>query len=469
MVSMAKVVADLHLHSKYSRAVSQEMNLITLDKWARLKGINLVGSADFTHPLWFRELQANLLEVNSGIFKLKGSSFPNPVYFLISGEISSIYIQNNQPRRIHNLLLMPSLEIAKKVNQKLQDQGANLLSDGRPITGLSSQQLCELVWSIDKNVLVIPAHCWTPWYSLYGSKSGFDSIEECYGQFAQNIYGVETGLSSNPEMNWRIPELDRLSILSFSDAHSPAKLGREATVFQLKDNFSFNDLSEAIQNTQKTESLKSKKSSLSDNLDLSDKSPTFNFSENKILYTIEFYPEEGKYHYTGHRLCGISQSPDETNKKGTICPVCGKCLTVGVMHRVQQLAKNRLIKTVKKENSSQLAVYYNQDNPRRPPYIMLVPLMEIIAEAKESNPASRKVRETFFSLTSRFPEFDWLTKLPLKEISLSAGDKISQGIQKVRQGDIFIQPGFDGVFGTVKIWQKNQEKTTIEKEQMSLF
>jgi PHP family Zn ribbon phosphoesterase len=315
MVSMAKVVADLHLHSKYSRAVSQEMNLITLDKWARLKGINLVGSADFTHPLWFRELQANLLEVNSGIFKLKGSSFPNPVYFLISGEISSIYIQNNQPRRIHNLLLMPSLEIAKKVNQKLQDQGANLLSDGRPITGLSSQQLCELVWSIDKNVLVIPAHCWTPWYSLYGSKSGFDSIEECYGQFAQNIYGVETGLSSNPEMNWRIPELDRLSILSFSDAHSPAKLGREATVFQLKDNFSFNDLSEAIQNTQKTESLKSKKSSLSDNLDLSDKSPTFNFSENKILYTIEFYPEEGKYHYTGHRLCGISQSPDETNKK----------------------------------------------------------------------------------------------------------------------------------------------------------
>jgi len=288
------------------------------------------------------------------------------------------------------------------------------------MTGLSSIELCDLVFSISKDCLIIPAHVWTPWYSLYGSRSGFDSIKECFGQFADKIYAVETGLSSDPAMNWRIEELDKRSIVSFSDAHSPKKLGREVTVFEMEEQFGYQDIKKAIQ-------------------------------EQKIAYTIEFYPEEGKYHYTGHRNCEVKHSPEETKKLGSICPVCGKQLTVGVMHRVEKLAKR--------------PADYQPKN--RPPYKMLVPLMEILSEALGAGVSSQIVETEYNRLTERFKsEFDVLLKTDSLEIAKIAGEKVAQGIKKVREGEIVVDPGYDGVFGTVKIWG---EKEKEEKKQMSLF
>jgi len=260
-----EVIADLHIHSKYSRAVSQQMVIPEIASWAAKKGIKLVGTGDWTHPLWLRELKENLIDNGEGVYKSKTED----VYFLLSTEISSIYTQDGKPHRIHNLVLAPSFSVVEEINNRLRGRGVNLFSDGRPITGLSSIELCGIVFSVSKDCLVIPAHIWTPWYSLYGSNSGFDSLKECFGEFADQIYAIETGLSSDPAMNWRIEELDNRSIVSFSDAHSPQKLGREATVFEMeeKKTLEYEDIRRAIK-------------------------------EQKISYTIEFYPEEGKYHYT---------------------------------------------------------------------------------------------------------------------------------------------------------------------------
>ena len=301
-------VADLHLHSKYSRAVSPNMVLPQMALWAKKKGINILSTGDWTHPLWFREIKDQLVEGEQGLFKLKNSDDKSKdLQFLLSVEISSIYSQGGRGHRIHNLVFSPSFETAEKINKELVKRGGNLASDGRPIIGLSSIQLLELIRSIDENVLLIPCHAWTPWFSLYGSNSGFDSIEEAFGNYAKYIYGVETGLSSDPFMNWQISELKNRSILSFSDAHSLMKMGREATVFVPKDDppvggsndngkITFNDIVSAI---KKEEAAKF-----------------------KIGYTIEFYPEEGKYHYNGHRNCQVVQTPQETKEKGKICPVC---------------------------------------------------------------------------------------------------------------------------------------------------
>lgn len=415
-----EIIADLHLHSRFSRAVSQQMVLPEIAKWAARKGINLVGTSDWTHPLWFRELKEKLEEVKEGIYQLKDKS--SQVFFLLSTEISSIYSQGGQSHRIHNLIFAPNLAVVEEINNKLRSYGVNLLSDGRPITGLSSQQICELVFSIDKNCLVIPAHAWTPWYSLYGSNSGFDSLKECFGEFTEQIKAIETGLSSNPAMNWRIAELDGRSIVSFSDAHSPQKLGREATIFDLEVNFNYQQFKEAV------------------------------VSE-KIVSTIEFYPEEGKYHWTGHRVCQVKQSPEQTKKLGSICPVCGRKLTIGVMHRVEQLATRPA----------------DFQPEKRPSYKMLVPLMEILAEVKNSGVSSQNVQDEYLRLTTEFgSEFNFLLKTSLEEIKKAGGERLAEGIDKVRKGDIFIDPGYDGVFGAVKIWSVEEEKSEA-KEQMSLF
>ena len=310
-------VADLHLHSKYSRAVSKDMVLPTMAFWARKKGINILSTGDWTHPLWFREIKQQLEEKGQGLFKLKeeDSKLEKEVLFLLSVEIASIYSQGGRVHRIHNLVFSPSFETSEKINRELVKRGANLTSDGRPMLGLSSIQLLEVVKSIDSNALLIPCHAWTPWFSLYGSNSGFDSIEEAFGEHASDIVAIETGLSSDPYMNWQIKELENRTILSFSDAHSPMKMGREATVFVPKDSDSkitYNDIVAAIKK---------------------EKDAKF-----KIGYTIEFYPEEGKYHYNGHRNCQVVQTPKETKEKGTICPSCKRPLTVGVMHRVEELA-----------------------------------------------------------------------------------------------------------------------------------
>ena len=415
-----EIIADLHLHSRFSRAVSQQMVLPEIAKWAARKGINLVGTGDWTHPLWFRELKEKLEEAKEGIYRLKESS--SQVFFLLSTEISSIYSQGGQSHRIHNLIFAPNLAVVEEINNKLRSYGVNLLSDGRPITGLSSQQICELVFSTDKNCLVIPAHAWTPWYSLYGSNSGFDSLKECFGEFADQVKAIETGLSSDPGMNWRIAELDNRSLVSFSDAHSPQKLGREATLFDLEANFNYQQFKEAVANE-------------------------------KIVSTIEFYPEEGKYHWTGHRSCQVKQSPEQTKKLGSICSVCGRKLTIGVMHRVEQLATRPA----------------DFQPEKRPSYKMLVPLVEILAEVKNSSVSSQNVENEYLRLTTEFgSEFNFLLETSLEEIKKAGGERLAEGIDKVRRGDIFIDPGYDGIFGKVKIWPVETEKNEA-KEQMSLF
>jgi uncharacterized protein (TIGR00375 family) len=429
-----EVIADLHLHSKYSRAVSPQMTVPQIALWAAKKGIDLVGTGDFTHPLWLRELKENLKEVEQGVFGLKDSS--SPTLFLLSVEIASIYSQNGHSHRIHNVVLAPSLAVVEEINTKLRNRGVNLFSDGRPITGLSSLQICDLVFSVSSECLLIPAHIWTPWYSLYGANSGFDSLKECFGDFSSQILAVETGLSSDPAMNWRVAELDQKSIVSFSDAHSPAKLGREATVFDLNKDKKINypALKEAL-------------------------------TKQDIAYTIEFYPEEGKYHWTGHRDCHIKQSPEQTVKMGTICPVCGKKLTVGVMHRVEQLSSRSVEEVVGEKD------HLIKSKSGRPPYFMIVPLLEVLAEATGSSSSSQTVISLYEQMITKFgSEMEILLKTPIEFLSQSFGERTGQAIERVRQGQIFVDPGFDGVFGTVKIWGQEEEKEKTEKkEQMALF
>ncbi len=439
------------------------MVLPQISRWAWQKGIGLVATGDWTHPLWLREIKANLEEVAEGLYGLKagdaaGNEFSQIVtrrpLFVLSTEISSIYSQNGKGHRIHNVVLSPSIETAEKINQELTKRGVNLISDGRPITGIPASDLVKIILSVDEKALIIPAHIWTPWFSLYGSESGFDSLNECFGEQAKDIYAVETGLSSDPAMNWRIKELDTRSIISCSDAHSGPKLGREATVFELDDKkaLSYEEIRRAIM-------------------------------EEKIAYTLEFYPEEGKYHYTGHRTCGIKQSPLETKKLGETCPVCGRHLTIGVMHRVEQLATRDISNqelVISNDKSGVKWISYD----KRPPYAMLVPLQEILAEAMGGLPASQKIQNEYQKLTNlrqnlSLPgltgEFGVLLEMPLEEIARVSGEKIAEGIKRVRSGEIVVDPGYDGVFGVVKIWG-NEKSSSVssdgiskDKEQMRLF
>ncbi|OGG07042.1 hypothetical protein A2777_04200 [Candidatus Gottesmanbacteria bacterium RIFCSPHIGHO2_01_FULL_40_15] len=456
-----KIISDLQLHSKYARAVSKDMVIPKIWEWAKIKGINLIATGDWTHPLWLREIKSHTEETGSGLLKLKntgngqGSTGPQ---FLLETEVSCIYSQGGKLRRIHILIWVPTISSAEKINKKLMSMGANLMSDGRPIMGLTSKQIADTALSIDPKSLIIPAHIWTPWFSLFGSQSGFDSIEECFGDYARYIYGVETGLSSNPLMNWRIKELDSRSIVSFSDAHSGPKLGREATVFEVSE-LTFDNIRRAIMEPFQKAQGSSKKSEL---------------SKNRIDYTIEFYPEEGKYHYTGHRNCNIKQTPEETKNKGTICPVCGRKLTVGVMHRVEQLSgrKEEILKINFKEiEGIRPKIYFSESFKERPPYMMLVPLHEILAQAIGGLPTSKNIQNEYKKLTDFFNcEFNVTLSADTKDIARISGEKTAEAIYKVRQGDIYVDPGYDGVFGKVKIWheKKTQEKSD-KKDQMSLF
>lgn len=440
-----EIIADLHLHSKYSRAVSPQMIIPEIARWAKIKGIGLMGSGDFTHPLWFRELKANLEEAGEGVFCLKGAK--EGVKFLLTTEVACIYRQDGQLRRIHLILLAPNLEAVEKINQVLGRRG-NLMADGRPIFGMTAREMADLVLNASPEALIIPAHIWTPHFSLYGSQSGFDSLEECFGNFSKQIKAIETGLSSDPAMNWRIGELDARAIVSFSDAHSGPKLGREATVFAWSENgisnLNYDDIKKAI----KGES-----------------------GRLKISHTIEFYPEEGKYHWTGHRNCKIKHSPEESGHLGTTCPVCGKGLTIGVMHRVQQLAGREIDNgELRIENDSFGVKRIGWQ--KRPSYLMLVPLIEIIAESLDSTVSSQKTLDEYKKLTGNFGgEFGVLLKTDVKEIEKISGPKIAEGIKKVRKGDLVIDPGYDGVFGTVKIWSEGKDvaKTEENGQQLGLF
>ena len=448
-----ELVLDLHLHSRFSRAVSQRMNLQNMYIWGRRKGINILSVADFTHPVWFREARALVEEINSGIYRLRERSqaeqelgplnqkeFLGP-YFMLSTEVSSIYTENGFPHRIHNLVFAPNFETAEKINGALTRMGFNLSSDGRPILGLSSKNLAQVLFEIDKKIAIVPCHAWTPWFSLYGSRSGYDRIADCFGEYTKYIFAVETGLSSDPSMNWRINELDTRSIVSFSDAHSLEKMGREATVLR----------------KLKAQSSKLKAEDITyDNI-------LNSFVRGKerifeIAYTIEFYPEEGKYHYTGHRLCNVSYSPEEDNVKGTMCPSCHRPLTVGVMHRVEELANfpsdNFRIK------NDQFGVAWIEDVKRvRPPYVSLVPLLEILSECLHSGSGSLTVLTMFDRLVNHFgSEHEVLFRVPISDIRNVAGDRVSAGIEKVRARSIKIEPGFDGEYGRVAIWNETEEE-----------
>lgn len=437
---MPRIIADLQLHSRFARAVSKQMTLPFIAEWARRKGIALVATGDWTHPLWFREIERDLEEMGNGLLRLKTQQEP---LFLLATEVSSIYSQGGRLRRVHTLIWVPTIESARKINAEFTKRGCNLMSDGRPIIGLSSIHVAELVLSVEPKALIIPAHAWTPWFSVYGALGGFDSLDEAFGPYAKNIYAIETGLSSNPAMNWRIKELDHRAILSFSDAHSGPKLGREATVFDLAE-VSYDYIYQAIK------------------------------TDSNIAYTIEFYPEEGKYHYTGHRTCGIRWSPEETKQKGKTCPVCGKPLTIGVMHRVEDLAgrseEDLRLETISIDEILAKATR-SRSIPNRPPFIMLVPLQEIIAEAVGSPVASPKVQTPYFRLTDGLGgEFSVLLSSQLGDIAHVAGERVAQGIDKVRRGDITIDPGYDGVFGTVKIWASGEDLVIDpSKEQLTMF
>lgn len=470
-----KVVTDLHLHSRYARAVSQQMVLPVISEWAALKGIDIVSTGDWTHPLWFKELQAQLEEAAPGLFSLRvtgpvaPSSHP---LFLLSTEVAAIYSQGGKGRRIHMLIFAPSLTAVEKINKKLTRRGANLFSDGRPILGMSARDVTQIVFETDERCLVIPAHAWTPWFSLYGSMSGFDSIEECFGDMAQFVYGIETGLSSDPAMNWRVADLDNRAILSFSDAHSPAKLGREATVFELPE-VSYEGIRQAIiGNGNETSIVKRKTLNVTETGVVTDKRLTLPH----ISHTIEFYPEEGKYHFTGHRDCNVRQTPEETKELGSICPVCKRPLTVGVMHRVEQLAK--MENGNWKLENDQYGVRWIKHPNNRPQYVTMVPLLEILSEAIGSLTTSQRVISEYKKLTELVGnEFFVLLQTKSEEIERVSGWKIREALEKVRSGNIVVEPGYDGVFGKVKIWSsdtksmdgKENKLQEESKEQIGLF
>ncbi len=436
-----QLITDLHLHSKYSRAVSPQMVLPTMAAWAEKKGLDIISATDFTHPLWLREIKNQLVEATDGLYKLKDSK----TLFILSTEIASIYKQGEKLRRIHSLVFMPNLAAVEKFREVLIKRGANLMADGRPIIGISVHDLLEIVLNVDKKAFLIPCHAWTPHFGIYGSASGFDSLSEAFSDLNQYIYGIETGLSSDPQMNWEIKELENRSIISCSDAHSLPKMGREATVF-------------AIQNSKlKMQNDNSKfKITYTDILEAIRKSPSANF---KISYTIEFYPEEGKYHFSGHRNCKVSFGPEDIRAKGDICPVCKRKLTEGVLSRVGQLGDKSLVGQVEEKANANHIKWFVDKTKKHPPFVKLVPLIEIIAESLDSTVTSEKALGKFDGICKRFgSEMKVLLRTPISEISSLEGEKIAEGIGKVRRGDIFVVPGFDGEYGKVKIWG---EKSTI--------
>ncbi len=413
-------VLDLHIHSKYSRACSPQLTLENIDQACRIKGVDIIATGDFTFPEWFFDIKSKLEETkkDSGLFRLKEVE-NDKIKFLLSTELALIYKSGDKARRIHIMVHAPSMEAVEELN-KFLDKKYNIRSDGRPILGMSAVDLVKLCFSINPNFLIYPAHIWTPWFAVFGSKSGFNSLEECFGEYTDKIYAIETGLSSDPEMNWRLSALDRLTILSNSDAHSLQNIGREANVFDLEE-ISYKEIRQII----KTKNL------------------------NKIKYTIEFYPEEGMYHYDGHRDCGIRLTPAETKKHHGLCPVCKKPLTIGVLSRVEELADKPL--NIRPDG----AIDFKK----------LIKLDKIIAEAigvKARN--SKRVQQEYQNLISRFgSELEILSSSDLKKLTALVSPQIIEGIRRVRNGELTIEPGFDGQYGLIKIFSDEEKAFCKQK------
>jgi uncharacterized protein (TIGR00375 family) len=403
------------------------MSFESIHKWAQLKGITVVGTGDFTHPTWFQEIKEKLDENNNNLFILKDNyrynNIPQPcrseVYFMLTAEISCIYKKNERLRKIHNLVFVPDLTAAAKLNTILSKIG-NISSDGRPILGLDAKELFKIVLDTSDTSMLIPAHAWTPHFSVFGASSGFDSLDECFEELTPNIHAIETGLSSDPLMNWRLSALDPITLISNSDAHSPVKLGREANIFDCE--LSYKALTDAIKTRE------------------------------GFKGTIEFFPEEGKYHYDGHRACGISLPPKDTIKHNYRCPICGKKITVGVMHRVEKLADREI---------GFRPLY-------APSFHSLIPLHEIVSEALKVGVQSKAVETMYFQLMNRLGnEFAILIEAPLDEIERASTPLIREAISRMRSGNIHIAPGYDGEYGKIKIFEEVDRKEI--KGQETLF
>ncbi|HEY4496693.1 MAG TPA: endonuclease Q family protein [Candidatus Paceibacterota bacterium] len=419
-----KIVADLHIHSPYSRAVSKNMTLQNLDYFARLKGINVMGTGDFTHPMWIDEIQEKLEPAEAGLYILKDEylypeSKGEKTRFMLTVEISSIYSKGGRARRIHNLIFTPTIEAALKINAELGWRG-NIKSDGRPILGMDPKEIAKIIFNIEPRSAIIPAHAWTPWFSIFGSMSGFDSIEECFDEFAPQIFAIETGLSSDPAMNWRLSKLDNIALISNSDSHSLKKIGREANVFDTQ--LSYDGIIEAIKS----------------------------HDPKKFLFTVEFFPEEGKYHYDGHRVCKYSCDPDKTNDHNNLCPRCGKKMTIGVLNRVRQLADRE------SGFASKNAI----------PFKNLIPLDEIIADVIGVGTASKKVNAEYMNLINKIgTEFSALLEASESELASASSPRIASAITMVREGKVRIEPGYDGEYGKIGIMPKEGS----EEKQEGLF
>jgi uncharacterized protein (TIGR00375 family) len=423
-------IADLHIHSLYSRATSKASNLYGLAAWAAVKGINVVGTGDFTHPAWFAHLHERLQPAEPGLFCLKhdsGCDFseflppglqpaidPYAIRFILSAEISSIYKRGGKVRKVHNLLYAPDFDAVRRLNSTLATLG-NISSDGRPILGLDSRDLLEILLEKGPEGFLVPAHIWTPWFSLFGSKSGFDRIEDCFADLSDHIFALETGLSSDPEMNRLISALDRFTLISNSDCHSPAKLGREVNIFA--GDMSFFGIRDAL------------------------RQPCNDEGKQVFAATVEFYPEEGKYHCDGHRKCNVCLEPPETRKLGGLCPGCGKPLTIGVLHRVMELA--------------------DRSQPCHPPgspaVYSLIPLQEIVAELLDCGPATKKAAEGYTRLITLFgSEFALLLDAPIAAIQAKAGALMAEAIDRVRTNRVIRTAGYDGEFGVIRVFDEGE-------------
>ncbi len=405
--------ADLHIHSKYSRATSKNCNLEELAVWAQKKGLGMIATGDFTHPAWFEEIKEKLVPAGNGVFRLRQEiekrilKPENPVYFVLSVEISTIYKKWDKTRKVHHVVFVPDLQSAENFRNSLGKIG-NISSDGRPILGLDSRNLLEIALESGDGSFLIPAHIWTPWFSVLGSKSGFDSIDDCYGDLSEHIFAVETGLSSDPEMNWHVSSLDKYRLVSNSDAHSPSKLAREATVFDTElDYFS---VLNALKNG------------------------------NGYVGTVEFFPEEGKYHEDGHRKCNVCLSPEETKALNGICPVCNKPLTIGVLNRVNELS-DRKGKIVTPPTTAGKV-------------ISLIPLVEILSEIANVGPASKAVTKQYETLIEKLgSELSILTEVPVDEIEKVHSSKLAEGIKRLREGRVIRHSGYDGEYGVIRLFE----------------
>ncbi len=404
-------IGDLHIHSRYSRATSKDCTPEYLDLWARRKGIHIVGTGDFTHPAWREELSEKLEAAEDGLYVLKkeyrirDGEIPGEVIprFVVTGEISSIYKKSGRVRKVHSLILLPGLEDAGRIAGKLGQIG-NVQSDGRPILGLDCRDLLEIILELCPRAIYVPAHIWTPHFSLFGAFSGFDTVEECFEDLTPYIHALETGLSSDPPMNWRVSALDSYQLISNSDAHSPGKLGREANLFEIP--LSYDGLFRAIQ------------------------------TGSGLAGTIEFFPEEGKYHMDGHRKCSLCLTPDDTRKYNGICPVCGRKITIGVSHRIEDLADR--------------PEGYVREGAKS--FESLMPLAEVIGASVGRSAAGVKVQREYQRMLSELgPEFEILRNIPPDEIRSVAGDRVAEGICRLRKGEVERIPGFDGEYGVIRL------------------